>query len=90
MKLTTNNMFPREQLTKLINKLSNDNNKQRKEIHRLSQMNKAYADYFAKNNIDFSYNNGVVMITKNVVKDDKQYLNDLEMAYADCDLSSIY
>ena len=53
-------------------------------------MNKAYADYFAKNNIDFSYNNGVAMITKNVVKDDKQYLNDLEMAYADCDLNSIY
>ena len=75
---------------KLINKLSSDNNKQRKEIHRLNKINKAYADYFTKNNIDFSYNGGIAMITKNIVKDDKQYLNDLEMAYADCDLSSIY
>ena len=75
---------------KLINKLSSDNNKQRKEIHRLNKINKAYADYFTKNNIDFSYNNGIAMITKNIVNDDKQYLNDLEMAYADCDLNSIY
>ena len=75
---------------KLINKLSSDNNKQRKEIHRLNKINKAYADYFTKNNIDFSYKNGIAMITKNIVKDDKQYLNDLEMAYADCDLNSIY
>ena len=75
---------------KLINKLSSDNNKQRKEIHRLNKINKAYADYFTKNNIDFSYNNGIAMITNNIVKDDKQYLNDLEMAYADCDLNSIY
>ena len=29
---------------KLINKLSSDNNKQRKEIHRLNKINKAYAD----------------------------------------------
>ena len=64
MKLTTNNMFPREQLTKLINKLSNDNNKQRKEIHRLSQMNKAYADYFAKNNLDFSYHSYTIIVAK--------------------------
>ena len=76
---------------KLINKLSNNNSKQRKEIHKLNKINKAYADYFTRNNIDFSYNNnGIAMITKNIVKDDKQYLNDLEMAYADCDLSNIY
>ena len=52
---------------KLINKLSSDNNKQRKEIHKLNKINKAYADYFTKNNIDFSYNNGIAMITKNIV-----------------------
>ena len=75
---------------KLINKLSIDNNKQRKEIHRLNKINKAYADYFTKNNIDFSYNNGIAMITKNIVKDDKQYLDDLERAYASCDFDSIY
>ena len=61
-----------------------------KHIFNIQEINNAYADYFIKNNIDFNYSNGIITVTKEIVKDDKQYLNDLEMAYADCDLNSIY
>ena len=61
-----------------------------KRLNKYDKMNKAYAKYFKTNHIDFEFNGGIAMITKNFVKDDKQYLNDLEMAYADCDLSNIY
>ena len=62
-----------------------------KPIFNVREINKAYVDYFIKNNIDFNYsNNGIAVITKDAVKDDKQYLNDLEKAYTDCDLNSIY
>lgn len=60
-----------------------------KPIFNVREMNKAYVDYFIKNNIDFNYSNGIITVTKEIVKDEHS-LDDLEMAYVDCDLNSIY
>ena len=53
-----------------------------KRLNNYDKMNKAYAKYFKANHIDFEFNGGIAMITKNVVKDDTDYLNALEQAYA--------
>lgn len=53
-----------------------------KPIFNVREMNKAYADYFKANHIDFEFNGGIAMITKDIVKeDDADYLSDLERAY---------
>ena len=52
-----------------------------KRLNNYDKMNKAYAKYFKANHIDFEFNGGIAMITKNVVKDDTDYLNALEQAY---------
>ena len=41
------------------------------------------------NNIDFNYSNGIITVTKEIVKDEHS-LDDLERAYASCDFDSIY
>ena len=53
-----------------------------KKLNNYNRINKAYAKYFKANHIDFEFNGGIAMITKNVVKDDTDYLNALEQAYA--------
>ena len=53
-----------------------------KRLNNYDKMNKAYAKYFKANHIDFEFNGGIAMITKNIVKDDTDYLNALEQAYA--------
>ena len=53
-----------------------------KRLNNYDKMNKAYAKYFKSNHIDFEFNGGIAMITKNIVKDDTDYLNALEQAYA--------
>lgn len=61
-----------------------------KPIFNVREMNKAYVDYFIKNNIDFNYsNNGIITVTKEIVKDEHS-LDDLERVYASCDFDSIY
>ena len=52
-----------------------------KKLNNYNRINKAYAKYFKANHIDFEFNGGIAMITKNVVKDDTDYLNALEQAY---------